>query len=292
MLTGQIIKDFFLRLYNKIFETELLDRGAQVAFYFSFSLFPLLFFLISLFGLVLESTDRLQSELFAYLYQIMPASAYQLVRKTVEEIVVSSTTGKLTLGLAITLWSSSIGVDSLRNALNAVAGITETRPWWKTKLQSLALTFVSILLLAVALALVFYGWQLVQIGLGMFGFESVSRWWLVTLQWVMILAVMLAACEIVYNLLPDYKSFRWDWVTYGSIVSIFLWIVFTGGFRLYLEYFNTYNRAYGSLGAVIILMLWLYLTAVVLLIGAAVNAVRSEMAAEQELSEAVNDDGS
>ncbi len=292
MLTGKTIKDFFLRLYNKIFETELLDRGAQVAFYFSFSLFPLLFFLISLFGLVLESTDRLQSELFAYLYQIMPASAYELVRKTVEEIVVSSTTGKLTLGLAITLWSSSIGVDSLRNALNAVAGITETRPWWKTKLQSLALTFVSILLLAIAVALVFYGWQLVQIGLGMFGFESVSRWWLVTLQWVMILAVMLAACEIVYNLLPDYKSFRWDWVTYGSIVSIFLWIVFTGGFRLYLEYFNTYNRAYGSLGAVIILMLWLYLTAVVLLIGAAVNAVRSEMAAEQAQSEELNDDGS
>ncbi len=286
------MKTFFLKLYDKIFDTELLDRGAQVAFYFSFSLFPLLFFLISLFGLVLDSTDRLQSELFTYLYQIMPASAYDLVRKTVEEIVASSTTGKLTLGLAITLWSSSVGVDSLRNALNAVAGIVETRPWWKTKLQSLALTFVSILLLAITVSFVFYGWQLVQIGLGMMGFESVSRWWMVTLQWMMIIAVMLAACEIVYNLLPNYKQFRWDWITWGSIVSIFLWIVFTGGFRLYLEYFNTYNRAYGSLGAVIILMLWLYLTAVVLLIGAAVNAVLKEMAEEKEVSEDIANDES
>ncbi len=292
MLTWGIIKTFFLRLYDKIFDTELLDRGAQVAFYFSFSLFPLLFFLISLFGLVLESTTRLQSELFTYLYQIMPASAYDLVRKTVDEIVVSSTTGKLTLGLAITLWSSSVGVDSLRTALNAVAGIIETRPWWKTKLQSLALTFASILLLAIAVSFVFYGWQLVQIGLGMLGFDSVSRWWLVTLQWVMIVAIMLAACEMVYNLLPDYKNFHWDWITPGSIVSIFLWIVFTGGFRLYLEYFNTYNRAYGSLGAVIILMLWLYLTAVVLLIGAAVNAVQSEMSAEHEEIEEVKNDES
>ncbi|CAN5578250.1 YihY/virulence factor BrkB family protein [soil metagenome] len=292
MFTGGQFKTFFLKLYDKIFDTELLDRGAQVAFYFSFSIFPLLFFLISVFGLVLESTERLQSELFTYLYQIMPASAYDLVRKTVDEIVASSTTGKLTLGLAITLWSSSIGVDSLRNALNAVAGIIDTRPWWKTKLQSLALTLVSILLLAIAVSFVFYGWQLVQIGLERFGFDSVSRWWLVTLQWVMIFAIMLASCEIVYNLLPDYKKFRWNWITPGSIVSIFLWIVFTGGFRLYLEYFNTYNRAYGSLGAVIILMLWLYLTAVVLLIGAAVNAVVADMSAEREAAVEVENDES
>ncbi len=292
MFTGGQIKTFFSKLYDKIFDTELLDRGAQVAFYFSFSIFPLLFFLISVFGLVLESTERLQSELFTYLYQIMPATAYDLVRKTVDEIVASSTTGKLTLGLAITLWSSSIGVDSLRNALNAVAGIIDTRPWWKTKLQSLALTLVSIILLAMAVSFLFYGWQLVQIGLARFGFDSVSRWWLVTLQWAMIFAIMLAACEIVYNLLPDYKKFRWNWITPGSIVSIFLWIVFTGGFRLYLQYFNTYNRAYGSLGAVIILMLWLYLTAVVLLIGAAVNAVVADMSAEREAALEVNSDES
>ena len=122
-------KTFFLKLYSKIFETDVLDRGAQVAFYFSFSLFPLLFFLISVFGLILESTETLKHELFSYLFQIMPRSAYELVQRTVEEIVESSSTGKLTVGILITLWSASAGMDSLRGALNSVYQLKETRPW-------------------------------------------------------------------------------------------------------------------------------------------------------------------
>ena len=88
---------------------------------------------------------------------------------------------------------------------------------------------------------------------------------------------MLFACEIIYNLLPDFKKFRWAWVTPGSIVAIVLWVVLTSGFRLYLGYFNSYNKAYGSLGAVMIMMLWLYLTASALMIGGAINSVLLEL---------------
>src|SRR5690349_20395109 len=93
---------------------------------------------------------------------------------------------------------------------------------------------------------------------------------------------MLFACEVIYNLLPNFKKYRWDWVTPGSIVAILLWLLLTRGFRLYLEYFNSYNKAYGSLGAVIILMLWLYLTAIVVMIGGVINAVLREMQDERE----------
>jgi len=266
-------KKFFAGLYFKALETDIFSRSAQVAFYFSFSLFPLLFFLVSLFGLVLESTDGLKLEIFAYLRQIMPTSAFDLVRKTVEEIVDSSSSGKLTLGLAITLWSASAGIDSIRNALNAVYEVRETRWWWRTKLESLGLTLLLILLTAVVLAIVFYGWQLVQYGLAAIGLQVTSPLVLISIQWVSILLVMLFTCEVIYNLLPNFGRFRWAWITPGSVVAIISWLLLTSGCRLYLEYFNSYNKAYGSLGAVIILMLWLYLTAIVVMIGGAINAV-------------------
>lgn len=266
-------KKFFELLYDKVFEAELFGRSAQVAFYFSFSLFPLLFFLISLFGIVLESTKGLQYELFSYLQQIMPTSAFVLVRDTVREIVENSSGGKLTLGLAVTLWSASAGVDGIRTALNSIYELRETRWWWKTKLQSLLLTFFFIIFIAFVLSIVFYGWQIFKFALAGFGFEVSSPLVLVSIQWVSIVLMMLFACEIIYNLIPDFKSRVWNWITPGSVVAILLWILLTSGFRLYLTYFNSYNRTYGSLGAVIILMLWLYLTAVAVLFGGAINAV-------------------
>ena len=277
-------KDFFWRLVERAFEADIVDRSAQVAFYFTFAIFPLIYFLISLFGLILESSDGIKSELFAYLHRLMPIAVFELVRKTIDEIVVNSTSGKATLGLIITLWSASAGVDAIRNALNAAYSLKETRSWWRVKLQSLVLTFVVTTLAMFVLVIVFYGWELVQYTLATFGFEVSSPLLLVGVQWIATLLVTLLVCEIIYNLLPNFRRFEWKWIMPGSVVAILLWIIFTGGFRLYLGYFNSYNRAYGSLGAVIIMMLWLYLTALALMIGGAINAVLSEMQTANNLT--------
>lgn len=268
---------FFHGLYDKTTENDILSHAAQVAFYFSFALFPLLYFLVSLFGIVLDSSHGLRDELFTYLRQIMPVSVFDLVRKTVDEIVANSSGGKATLGLVITLWSASAGVDAIRNSLNSIYELRESRSWWRTKLESLLVTLVITILAALMLAIVFYGWQLFQRGLGAVGFEVTSPLILVSIQWVSTFIVMLCACEVIYNFLPDFKRFRWVWITPGSIVAIALWIILTTAFRTYLGYFNSYNKAYGSLGAVIIMMLWLYLTATALMIGGAINAVLHEM---------------
>ena len=273
-------KRFFTRLYERTFEADIFDRAAQVAFYFSFAVFPLLYFLVSLFGLVIESSEGLRGELFSYLRQILPSAVFDLIRKTIDEVVANSTGGKATVGLVITLWSASAGVDAIRNALNAIYDLKDSRSWWRTKLQSLALTFVVAILTTVVLAIVFYGWQLVQFVLASLGLAVSSPLILVTIQWISILLIMLLACEIIYNLLPAFKKFRWVWITPGSIVAIILWIVLTSGFRLYLSYFNSYNKAYGSLGAVIIMMLWLYLTATALMIGGVINSVLDESEVE------------
>lgn len=270
-------KHFFVRLYERTFEAEIFDRAAQVAFYFSFAVFPLLYFLVSLFGLVIESSEGLRGELFSYLRQLLPSAVFDLVRKTIDEIIVNSTGGKAMIGLVITLWSASAGVDSLRNALNATYKLKETRLWPRTKLESLIITLIISLLAAITLAIVFYGWQLFQLLLANIGLQITSSLFLTTIQWISALLVMLFACEIIYNLLPNFKKFHWMWITPGSIVAIALWLIMTGGFRLYLSYFNSYNKAYDSLGAVIIMMLWLYLTATALMIGGLINSVLHEM---------------
>ena len=270
-------KQFANGLYSKMIDNDIFSHAAQVAFYFSFALFPLLYFLVSLFGLVLDSSQGLRDELFANLRQVMPLSVFDLVRKTVDEIVVNSSSGKATLGLAVTLWSASAGVDAIRNSLNSIYELKETRPFWRTKLESLAITFVVTILSGVMLATVFYGWQLGQQALAAVGLYVTSPLILVSIQWVATLIVMLFACEVIYNFLPNFKHFRWVWITPGSIVAILLWLVLTTAFRTYLGYFNSYNRAYGSLGAVIIMMLWLYLTASSLMIGGVINAVLHKM---------------
>lgn len=270
-------KTFFQELYDKFLETDVMSSAAQVAFYFSFAFFPLLLFLVSLFGLVLESTDELRVELYRYLAQIMPGSAYQLVQTTMDEIIENSSGSKLTLGLLVTLWSASAGVDSIRTALNRVYELRESRAWWKTKLQSVLLTFLFIVLIAIVLASVTAGWSLVKVTLGGLGFEVTSPWVLVGIQWAAILIVMLFATAVVYSWVPCFDKFRWVWISPGAVTAILVWILFSGLFRLYLQYFNTYNKAYGSLGAVIILMLWMYITGLALLLGGAINSVLTEL---------------
>ncbi|MEP7212170.1 MAG: YihY/virulence factor BrkB family protein [Acidobacteriota bacterium] len=274
---GQGWRVFANKLYEKVVETDVMSRAAQIAFYFSFAFFPLLFFLITLFGLVLNKTNSLQAELYQYLGQIMPGSAFDLVQKTLAEIVEASSGGKLTFGLLVTLWSASAGVDSIRNTLNSVYELKESRSWWSTKLQSLVLTLGFIILIAVALAGVTAGWTLVQLGFGSIGLEVTSPWVLVTVQWVALLLVMLLATAIVYSWVPCFDKFRWVWISPGAVVAILLWIILSGAFRTYLHYFNSYNKAYGSLGAVIVLMLWMYLTGLAILLGGAINSTLTEM---------------
>ncbi|QQS33405.1 MAG: YihY/virulence factor BrkB family protein [Acidobacteriota bacterium] len=265
---------FWTRLYFLAEESDLFGRAAQVAFFFTFSLFPLLFFLFSLSGLVLESSDFLKDEVFRFLRQIMPVSVFELVNATIDEIIASSSGSKLTLGLVVTLWTASAGVDTLRAALNSVYGLSERRAWWRTRLQAILFTFAATILGAGALFVLISGREFFQRTItGYDGTGDLARF----LQWIVLVLIVLTICEAVYNLLPDYRNSRWHWITPGTLVAVSSWLILIGGFKLYLSYFNTYNRAYGSLGAVMILMLWLYLTSLSLMAGAAVNSTLRQL---------------
>ena len=270
-------KDFFWRLYSKGFDEEdILSNAAQVAYFFLFALFPLLLFLVSIFGIVLDSASDLKVEMFDYLRQAMPGSAYELVQKTIEEVTESSTGGKLTFGILIALYSASAGIDSIRIVLNGIYNLTETRPWWKTKLLSLAMTLGLGVLVTVALGIVLYGSRFTKLLLDTLNLPIQSPIIINILQIVIAGIVLVSMFALLYNYLPQHKKPSWVWVTPGAIIGIILWLILSLSFRLYLSYFNTYDKTYGSLGAVIILMLWLYLTALVILIGGSINAVLQE----------------
>jgi membrane protein len=279
-------KSFFKKVLDKATSTDLFNRAAQVGFYFSFAFFPLLLFLVTLFGMVLDRTDALQEELYRYLAQVMPVSAYELVRITMAEIIASSSGGKLTVGLIATLWSASAGIDALRNAMNAVYEVDETSAWWKLKLQSLLFTFLFIILIAVALTIITAGVTLAESAAGDL---HLVKWTVVAAQWIFLLMVLLFTTAAIYNWLPSVEKFRWVWVTPGSLVAVALWIILTAAFRTYLHYFNSYNKTYGSLGAVIILMLWMYLTGLAILVGGAINSVLTEMSPSSGAAEAQED---
>ena len=272
-------KLFFKRLYQKSSDTDIFSHSAQIAFYFSFAIFPLLFFLTSLLGIIVTSSDGIKREMYVYLYQIMPREVFELVRKTIDEIVVNSTGGKVTIGLLFTLWSASAGFDAVRTGLNGIYGLKETRPWWRTKLQSLVLTFIVTIVAGFLLAFVFYGWKLFGMVLAAAGVGVPAPWVLITIQWATSLGLVFFVCELIYNLLPNHGEPHWLWlkITPGSVVAIVLWIILSTGFRTYLAYYNSYNKAYGSLGAVIVMMLWLYLTASSLMIGGVINTIITEL---------------
>jgi membrane protein len=283
------LKKYFTRLYTKAFQEEdLTSVAAQVAFYFAFALFPLLLFMISLFGIVLESAEDLRAEMFYYLHQVMPNSAYDLVKETIEEVTESSSGGKLTFGLLAALWSASAGIDSIRVVLNGVYNVNEERSWIKTKLLSLTMTLGLGVLVTIALGIIFYGGKLLSWILGYLSLPISSPFLLGLMQVIVVLTVLVVIFALVYNYLPNHRNFKWTWVTPGAILSIILWLIVSYSFKIYLGYFDSYDKTYGSLGAVIILMLWLYLTALVILFGGTINAVLQEFTDEETAEAGAN----
>jgi hypothetical protein len=138
------------------------------------------------------------------------------------------------------------------------------------------LTFILSVLITVALGIIFYGEKFLTLILDWIELPIPSPFFLGVLQWVTVLVVLISTFALLYNYLPKHKKHTWVWITPGAIVGIALWLALSYAFRLYLDYFNTYDKTYGSLGAVIILMLWLFLTALVILIGGSINAVLQE----------------
>jgi membrane protein len=262
----------FKRIARRINHDEIFGRAAQLSYYFLLALFPLLLFLINILGYIAQEGTIFRTKLLTYLAAVMPSTAVDLVYTTLDEISASSGTGKLSFGLLAGLWVASNGMGAISQTLNTAYNVKETRAWWKVRLISIGLTIALAIFILAALAIVLYGGRIGEVLANRYGFGSLFTTVWTIIQWPIVLIFVLTTFNLIYTFAPNLSSHARRWITPGAFVAVALWLAVSFGFRVYLGYFDSYSVTYGSLGALIVLMLWFYLTGVAILIGGEVNS--------------------
>jgi membrane protein len=253
------------RTAHKTFSDRVFGEAAELAFFFLLSLFPFLIFLVSIVGLV-SAGSALQTHLVHWLTQAMPDSASGLVRNIAEQTTNRSDSGKLSFGIVFALWTASSGMVAVIDGLNIAFDIKEPRSWIKQRLTALWLTVSMGMFMLLAVAIILFGSQLARWTGG-----NAGGFWQV-LEWCVAVLLVILAFATVYRYAPNKVDQSWKWMTPGAVVGVLLWLAASIGFRAYLMYFGNYSATYGSLGGVIVLMLWFYVTAIAVLLGGEVDA--------------------
>ena len=265
-------KTFAGRLWTRINDHDLFGRAAQLSYYFLLAVFPLLLVLVTLLGYFAESGSELHNKLLSYLSTVMPSSSVMLVHTTLDEITKARGGGKLSVGILAALWAASNGMGAISSTLNVAYAVKEDRPWWRVRLVAIFLTIMVSLFIIVALAIVFFGGHLGDRVAAHFGFSAAFTIAWRVLQWPIALVFLLLTFDLIYYLAPNDRRPKRRLLTGGAIAAVLLWLLVSFGFRLYLHFFNSYSVTYGSLGALIVLMLWFYFTGLAILIGGEVNS--------------------
>lgn len=260
------------RVVHGIQEDDLFGRASELAYNFLLALFPLLLFILTLFGLFASRSSELQNSLLSYFADFLPPSAFQLLKAITIEMAANATSGKLTFGIVLTLWFASGGTSSMLSTLDAIYHVRESRTWLRGRVIALGLTIAILTLLITWLLIVLVGeyfsdWIAIKLHLTSI---IVIAW--KGLQWVAVVLFLTLAFSLIYYFGPSLEQRRWHWITPGSIFGEFLWLAASAGLRVYLHFFNTYTATYGSLAAIMILLVWLYVTGLSFLIGGEINA--------------------
>ena len=274
------------RLWTCINDNDLLNRGYELAYNFLLAVFPLLLVVVTLLGIFASHGSNLRTSLFSYIQAAMPPTAYELISKTLDEIINAAGGGKLTFGLLLALYSGSAGMTQLMSTLNSAYQVRETRSWIKTHLISLGLTLAMSILTIGAIALILAGGYAIHLLGQAIGLSTAATIAIKVVQWAAALTFVIVAFAMIYYFAPDVESQHWYWITPGSVVGVAIWILASAALRAYLHFSNTYSKTYGSLGGVIILMLWFYVTGLAFLIGGQINATIEHAAAEHGHQEA------
>jgi membrane protein len=282
-LGGLSVVELGRRLWRESQRDEVLGRAAQLSYYALLALFPALIFLTALMGLF--SVESFMPELMSYLRNVLPADALSMVERFLTQVAEGSGANILSLGALGALWASSSGVTAIMDALNVVFGVKEDRrPFWRVRLIAILLTIGLAGFVILSLGLVLYGptigrWIADRLG---FGVAFTSMW--NVLQWPVIAGLMLVVVAAIYHICPDRRSKRWDWITPGSLFAVVMWLAVSLGFKAYVDNFSDYNKVYGSIAGVIVLMLWFYWSGMVLLLGGEINAEIEKAEAERRIA--------
>ncbi len=285
-LGGLKVKELSKRVWTGITDNDLFGLASELAYSYILAIFPLFLFLLSLFGLFASRGTVLQGKLLFYLQQVLPPSGYQVVFKTIEEVTRNTGTGKITVGILLALVTASGGMTAMISGLNRAYVVRERRSFLKVRSIAIGLTVaLSILVLGALFLVLVGGWAAGFAGHHLhLGIVAVIGWKI--LQWVAALFFITVAFSLIYYFGPNVKEQHWYWITPGSVIGVLVWLAASFAFRIYLHFFNSYSKTYGSLGAVMILLVWFYVTGFAFLVGGEINAEIEHAAAEHGHPEA------
>jgi len=260
--------ELFRRTYKEFIADNCLGLAAQLAYYLLLALVPALVFMLALVSFLPPPTIQ---QVIDGMAAIAPAEMVGIFQDQISNIARGQHGGLLTFGLLMALWSSSSAIVSITDALNAAYDIEEGRPWWKVRLMAVLLTVGLAIFILAAFALVLIGPTLAESIAASAGLGGAFEWTWKILQWPIVFALIAVAIAILNYFGPDADQ-DWAWISPGAVLATALWLIASLAFKVYVGNFANYNETYGSLGGVIVLMLWFYISSLAILAGAEMNA--------------------
>ncbi|WP_374721155.1 YihY/virulence factor BrkB family protein [Peribacillus tepidiphilus] len=263
-------KSFFQEMIERIKEDDVSGLAAQLAFFFLLSLFPLLIVLVTL----LPYLPLSKNDIFGFIRDYAPVESMELIESNIEGIMQQN--GRLlSFGVVATLWSASNGLNAVVIAFNKAYDVKENRPFWAARAMSIVLTIGMMIVFIIALLLPVFGKQIGAFLFAEFGFsDKFFRIWGV-IRWVLSSVVLFFIFTILYWIAPNIKL-KCLTVIPGALFATVGWIVVSVGFSYYVSNFGNFSYTYGSIGGIIVLMIWFYLTGHIIILGAEINAMISE----------------
>lgn len=257
------------RTWRESIDDDVLGLAAQLSYYFFLALFPAILFLLALasFFPLASVTDDVGRTLGPF----VSPQVLALIQEQMRRLAENENGGLLTLGVAGALWSSSAALVSIVSALNRAYDIEERRPWWKVRLVAIGLTFAVALLIVVSLSLVLAGPTAAETLGRLTGWGAPFEWTWLVLQWPLVFFLVATGIGLVYYFGPDAEQ-DWVWITPGAVAATVLWLLISLLFKVYIAYFTDYEGSYGTVGGVIVVLLWFYVSGVAILAGAELNA--------------------
>ncbi len=256
-----------------LLEHQSMGAAAMIAYYLLFAIFPFLLSLASL--LAFLPIPNLMDRLMFLLGQVAPPAAADLLRDTIQQLVTRQRSGLFSIGLIVAVWAAANAVEAMMQSFNRVLGLKEHRPFWRTRALAILLAIGVSVFTVLGLVVLWFGSQVSPwwAGRGGLGPLPVQVWDIA--RWPLVLVFLVIAVDQLYFLAPAARQ-RWRWVTPGAVIAVLGWVAASLGFSAYARHFGSYNATYGSIGAVIILLSWIWLSAFFILVGAEVNAAVGE----------------
>ncbi len=267
------------RTIQEFQKDDILNISAGLAYYLILALFPFILALVSLMSLL--STPQFASEVLGYFRQVMPGSVYGLIESFMQSVLKGKNPapGLFSVGILGTIWSVSGAFSALINALNRAYDVQESRPFWKVKGLAILMTIGLSVLIFVGVLLLILGPQIGHWIASLFGLGSIFNVVWNVMRWPVALLFLVVTVALIYYFAPDVSQpFRW--ITPGGFVAVVLWVLASVAFSFYVANFGSYNKTYGSIGTVIILLLYLYISSIMVLLGAELNATLVKMKEE------------